>query len=118
MAGAIRARPSFGADAKNRLLPGEIELVESPCTHLCYAAADEYRTMRWRTAPCHAEAVPPRISPLPSKLVPSRLVLEPEDVDSDVGVVEVDQAGLCVFLCVFVAAEASPSGHEVEFLIR
>src|ERR1700687_317074 len=34
MAAAIRPRPSFCADAKNRLLPGEIELAEPPWTYL------------------------------------------------------------------------------------
>ena len=41
----------------------------------------------------------PRISPLPS-----RLRLEPEDVDSDVRVVDVDQAELCVFVATVAAA--------------
>lgn len=79
-------------------------------------AADEYRTMRWRTAPCHAEAVRPRISPLPS-----RLGLDPEDVDSDVDVVEVDQAELVGFVAAAAAAAAAAtgaSGYEIEFLIR
>jgi hypothetical protein len=52
--------------------------------------------------------------------LPSRLELVPEDVDSDVRVVEVDQPGLC---CVFVAAIAAAAamatsgGYEVELLI-
>lgn len=83
-------------------------------------AADEYRTMRWRTAPCHAEAVRPRISPLPS-----RLGLDPEDVDSDVDVVEVDQAELIGFVAAAAAAVAvatatatGASSYEIEFFIR
>jgi len=80
-------------------------------------AADEYRTMRWRTAPCHAEAVRPRISPLPS-----RLGLDPEDVDADVDVVEVNQADLVGFVAAAAAAvavaAAGASGYEIEFLIR
>jgi hypothetical protein len=78
-------------------------------------AADEYRTMRWRTAPCHEEAVRPRISRLP-------LGLDPEDVDSDVDVVEVDQADLVGFVAAAAAAVAATatgaSGYEIEFLIR
>jgi len=82
-------------------------------------AADEYRTMRWRTAPCHAEAVRPRISPLPS-----RLGLDPEDVDADVDVVEVNQADLVGFVAAAAAAvavavaAAGASGYEIKFLIR
>lgn len=84
-------------------------------------AADEYRTMRRRTAPCHEGAVRPRISPLPS-----RLGLDPEDVDSDVDVVEVDQAELVGFVATVAAAAVTAvaatatgaSGYEIEFLIR
>jgi hypothetical protein len=59
----------------------------------------------------------PRISPLPS-----RLRLDPEDVDSDVDVVEVDQAELCVFVATVAAAAvaavaAAAGGYEVEFLV-
>ena len=79
-------------------------------------AADGYRTMRWRTAPGHAEAVRPRISPLPS-----RLGLEPEDVDSDVDVVEVDHAVLVGFVAAAAAAVAATatgaSGYEIEFFV-
>ena len=53
-----------------------------------------------------AEAVHPRILPL------STLGLEPDDVDSDVHVVDVDQADLCgAFALVATAA----SGYEIEF---
>jgi hypothetical protein len=77
-------------------------------------AADEHRTMRWRTAPCHAEAVRPRIAPLPS-----RLGLDPEDVDSDVDVLNVDQAELCVVVAATVTLAATiSSGYQVQFLIE
>jgi hypothetical protein len=82
-------------------------------------AADEYRTMRWRTAPCHEEAVRPRISRLP-------LGLDPEDVNSDVDVVEIDQAELVDIVAatttpVVATATATATGargYEIEFLIR
>jgi hypothetical protein len=48
------------------------------------------------------------------------LGLDPEDVDSDVDVVEVDQADLCVaFALVATATFVTPaSGYEIEVLIR
>jgi hypothetical protein len=55
-----------------------------------------------------AEAVHPRILPL------SVLGLEPEDVDSDVDVVDVDQADLCGAFAL-AATVAPASGYEVEF---
>src|ERR1700737_1393889 len=127
-AAAIRPRPSCGADAKSRLLPGERELAESPWTYL--GDTKGYETLLFKTWaqkhlwPNHysrptpqdavenrsramAEAVHPRILPL------STLGLEPEDVDSDVDVVDVDQADLCV---AFATATVAPaSGYEVEF---
>jgi hypothetical protein len=47
-------------------------------------------------------------------------MLEPEDVDSDVRVVDVDQAGLVVVVAaaaVAAAAVASAGSYEVEFLV-
>jgi hypothetical protein len=52
------------------------------------------------------------------------LGLDPEDVDSDVDVVEVDQADLVGFVAAAAAAVAvaatatGASGYEIEFLIR
>jgi hypothetical protein len=55
----------------------------------------------------------------PSRLL-RRLHLDPEDVDSDVSVVDVDQADLCVVVAtatLVVAALAAAGGYEVEFLV-
>jgi hypothetical protein len=49
-----------------------------------------------------------------------RLHLDPEDVDSDVRVVDVDQADLCVVVAtatLVVTALAATGGYEVEFLV-
>jgi hypothetical protein len=57
----------------------------------------------------------PRISPLPS-----RLGLDPEDVDSDVRVVEVDQADLCGLVAVtatLAATATGAGGYEIEFFV-
>ncbi|KRR17730.1 hypothetical protein CQ13_35915 [Bradyrhizobium retamae] len=46
--------------------------------------------------------------------------LDPEDVDSDVCVVNVDQADLCVVVAtatLVVAALVAAGGYEVEFLV-
>jgi hypothetical protein len=47
------------------------------------------------------------------------LHLDPEDVDSDICVVDIDQAELCVVAVatLVVAALVSAGGYEVEFLV-
>jgi hypothetical protein len=64
-------------------------------------------------------------SPLEKRFVhalplPNRLELVPEDVDSDVRVVDVDQAGLEGVVAAAAAAAAAAcatSGYEVEFFV-
>src|SRR4051794_7205565 len=138
MAAARPPRPSYGADAKSRWLPGEIELGVPPWTYLgdtklchlsCYLrlGRKSSRKMRWRTAP----------APWQKRLLHYRsttsLRLLNVDLDAVLAKVAVkvavkDAAAVAVKAAVIIAIVAVPtlaatllgpaSGYEIQFFLR
>jgi hypothetical protein len=101
--------------------------MDAPC---CYALIRRFEAARsiLYAAPRPRASTASGGEPLPAMekrfVHPSRLLrrlhLDPEDVDSDVRVVDVDQAELCVVAIatlVPAAVAAAAGGYEVEFLV-